>query len=172
MQTLRAKLAAALVAAMALGAASSATGQPAAGNLLQGMKPSRSEGVMNAQRLTDGTAAKEGAFWDTELTSRFPSPGAFVVYDLGSVQPIAAAWLQGDNNDVYELSLSTDGEHFESLWQAGPQLGAGLRSRETTGLQGKGRYLRISASGGDGSYSLSELQVFATPPQVFPPLLE
>ena len=123
---------------------------------------------MNAQRLTDGTAAKEGAFWDTELTTRFPSPGSFVVYDLGSEQPIAAAWLQGDNNDVYELALSSDGEHFETLWRAGPQSGAGLRGRETSELKGKGRYLRVSASGGDGAYSLSELQVFASPPQVFP----
>jgi hypothetical protein len=159
-------VAAAFCAAVALGAATAARGQQS-GNLLLGKQPSRNQGVLNPARLTDGTAAREGSFWDTDLTSRFP-PGAFVVYDLGSEQPLAAAWLQGDNNDLYELSLSSDGESWNPLWVGGPVGGAGLRTRETAALSGKGRYLRVSASGGDGSYSLSELQVFSQAPQEFP----
>ena len=57
---------------MALAAAASAHAQATAGNLLQGLKPTRHQGVLNPARLTDGTAAKDGSFWDTELTSRFP----------------------------------------------------------------------------------------------------
>jgi hypothetical protein len=157
---------AAVVAAIGAGGASPAQAQGPAENLLAGKKPSSNQGVLNPGRLTDGTAAREGSFWDTDLTARFPV-GSFVIYDLGSEQSVAAAWLQGDNNDVYEVALSSDGASFNSVWQAGPQGEAGLRVRETAALSGKGRYLRISATGGDGSYSLSEIQVFSAPPAVF-----
>ena len=171
MQHLRAALFAAAAAALVLGTGSSARAQGPKSNLLQGLQPTSSRGVPNAVRLTDGAGAREGSFWDTDLTTRFNGPDAFVVYDLGSEQHIGAAWLQGDNNDVYEVALSSDGRSFTPVWRAGPQGGAGLRLRQDDRLDGKGRYLRISASGGDGSYSLSEVQVFGQAPDVFPPPL-
>jgi hypothetical protein len=170
-QHLRAVSLAAVAAALVLGAAVSARAQGPKSNLLLGKKPARSKGVPNAGRLTDGTAARDGSFWDTDLTARFTTPDAFVVYDLGSEQHVGAAWLQGDNNDIYELDVSADGEHFTPAWRAGPQPGAGLRARQSDQLDANGRYLRISASGGDGSYSLSEVQVFGQTPDVFPPPL-
>jgi len=160
-----------VAAALVLGSGSSARAQGSKSNLLQNLKPSRSHNVLNPGRLTDNTAAADGSFWDTDLTSRFNGPEAFVIYDLGSEQHIGAAWLQGDNNDVYELGASSDGERFTTVWRAGPVGGAGLRARQSDRLEGTGRYLRISASGGDGSYSLSEVQVFGQTPDVFPPPL-
>ena len=93
MQHLRAVFLAAVAAAMMIGAATPARAQGPKSNLLQGKRPSRSEGVLNTERLTDGTAASEGSFWDTDLTSRFTAPDAFLVYDLGSEQHLGAVWL-------------------------------------------------------------------------------
>jgi hypothetical protein len=140
------------------------------GNLLAGRAPVRSRGVVGAGRLSDGRAAREGDFWKTELTTRFASEDAYLVYDLGARQPIAAAWLQGDNNDRYELAVSDDGQSFSPAWRAEPQPGTGLRERHTAELQAAGRYLRVSAVGGDGAFALSELQVFSDPHALGVPL--
>ena len=138
-------------------------------NLLGGLKPTRVEGVRNAQVLTDGVRANDGDEWNTTLTAVFATGRSFVEYDLGRDTQIVAAYLQGDNNDRYALALSDDGKRFTEFWVAQPIDRPGLQPRSSNVLRGFGRYLRVSARDGDGSYSLSELQVFAEPPAVFPP---
>jgi hypothetical protein len=161
-----------LLLAIGCGAGTSA---PVAGphaNLLAGRSPLRSEGVVAPARLTDGRAAHDGDFWKTEITTVFESSAAYVVYDLGSRQRIAAAWLQGDNNDTYELAISDEGQTFASAWRAGPQPGSGLHERHNAELDASGRYVRISATGGDGAFALSEVQVFSDPHALGIPLTE
>jgi hypothetical protein len=141
-------------------------------NLLTGMRAIHAEGVRNAAVLTDGFRAGDGDDWNTTLTAVFTSGRAYAEFDLGRSVPIVAAYLQGDNNDRYVLSISEDGKQFKELWVAGPVDKAGLQPRSSASLRGQGRYLRVSAREGDGSYSLSELQVFEQRPSTFPPKIQ
>jgi hypothetical protein len=92
-----------------------------------------------------------------------------VTYDLGATRRVTAVDLQGDNNDDYIVELSEDGATFTTLWVGDPTSGAGMRRRGTRGLQGSGRYVRVRAQGGDGFYSLGEVQVFCETPSAWPP---
>src|SRR5690606_37399460 len=116
----------------------------------------------------DGTAAREGAHWKSEQAALFRSLNASVQYDLGSVKQIQAAWLQGDNNDVYRIEVSTDGEHYTTLWDAKPISSPGLRDRSDVRLSGKGRYVRLRPLEGDGNFSITELQLFSHAPSSLP----
>jgi MYXO-CTERM domain-containing protein len=140
--------------------------EPLAGNLLAGAKVETS-GIPNTDRLTDGRAAQEGDFWDTPLTARFDRPDAHVVWDLGQAQPLRCALLQGDNNDDYHLQASADGKEWKPLWQAPPAGNAGMRVRQGS-FEGNARFLRLSASGGDSSYSIGEIAVFSQCPTGWP----
>ena len=98
-------------------------------SLIAGKLPIRSEGVKNVSRLTDGVYGNEGDEWLTDVTSRFLSARSFVEYDLGAERPIRCALAQADNNDVYILSGSLDGESWQPLWRVGAETGAGMRLR-------------------------------------------
>lgn len=138
-------------------------------NLLAGVGPSRIDGVRNPDALTDGVQAPKGHGWNTELSTILMSRNAFVEYDLGKTTPIDSAYLQGDNNDTYVLSGSTDGKNFREIWVANPDDKPGMRQRSTSGIAAEARYLRLGARGGDGSYAITELQVFSAKPKPFPP---
>jgi ABC-type proline/glycine betaine transport system permease subunit len=141
---------------------------PEQANRLAGRTATGSPGVERAAQICDGVLAPVGDFWNTGLTAILPSPQAFVTIDLGEPQAIDAAFLQGDNNDRYVLSGSLDGSSFAPIWDALPMRGSGLRVRTVEGLGTRARYLRLSADGGDGMYSVSELQVFSVTPAVWP----
>lgn len=138
------------------------------GNLLAGLTPIARQGVTSPARLTDGRAADEGAFWLTDLTTRFRSKDAFATFDLGTPSPIRCAYLQGDNNDVYEVSGSMNGDDYFPLFVAPAVNAVGLRDR-TLKLSATAQFVRIRAYGGDGSYSLSELALYKTCPEPWPP---
>ncbi len=138
------------------------------GNLLAGKLPVRTNLHVRVAALTDGQKAREGDGWKGSLTTPFEDSGSFADYDLGTETRVSAAWLQADNNDSYELLISSDGKTYQSLWIASSSRSGGLRTRSSTGLHGRGRYLRIQPKTGDGFFGISELEVFATPPVVFP----
>ena len=103
--------------------------QAAEGNLLAGKAAHGRSGVAHADRLTDDRAAPEGDFWKTSVTASFRDADAFLIYDLGKVTPIAAAWLQGDNNDRYRIEVwptaaSTRRCGTPSRWPAAPGCGS------------------------------------------------
>ena len=159
-------LALAAVLALPLGCVKEAKTGPLPGNLLFGAK-AENAGVPEVERMTDGLAPVEGDFWDTGITARFGSPESSVTWDLGEKKPIAAALVQGDNNDVYVLSVSDDGKTFRPLWQAQPENGAGMRMRSTS-LKDSARYIRLTATGGDAFYSVGEIAVFSSEPAGWP----
>lgn len=134
-------------------------------NLLAGAAVRREEGVTNAAVIRDGKATWEGDNWDSPGTSVIGKAGV-VEWDLGESKPVAAALLQADNNDDYLLEASDDGTTWRVLWRAPPDSLAGLRTRTTKQLTGTARFLRLSASGGDGLFSLSELGVYATAAEI------
>jgi hypothetical protein len=137
-------------------------------NRLDGRTPTWSPGVERADRIVDGTLAPAGDLWNTGLTAILPSPESFITIDLGQELAIAAAFIEADNNDQYLLSGSLDGTSFVPLWVAPAVRGSGLRVRKTDAISGRARYLRLSASGGDGAYSVSELQVYSAVPTTWP----
>ncbi len=171
-QPLRRRLLTSLVLlASALAVTSARPAHATDGNLLAGRNPSRVSGVSNVGVLTDGQSAFEGEEWNSTVAAVFESDRAFVEFDLGRSVKIRAAYLQGDNNDEYVLSISQDHATFIPLWTAAPRSGAGLRDRWSDQLSGEGRWVRLAVRGGDQAYSVSELQLFDERPQTMPPLL-
>jgi hypothetical protein len=140
-------------------------------NLLAGLRPSSSSGVSNVRALTDGVGAFEGDEWNSTRTALFASEHAYAEFDLGRSVAVAAAYLQGDNNDEYDLSISEDHSNFTPLWTAEPRPEPGLRERSTDHLSAHGRWVRLTVRGGDAAYSVAEVQLFERPPSVMPPLL-
>ena len=126
-------------------------------DLLRGAQPTRVIAVANAAAITDGTAAAEGEAWNAPAAAVFEGPGGRVEYDLGRSLPIGAAVLQGDNNDDYVVSGSDDGTQFHEIWVAGPVAGGGERRARRPPLDDHARWIRLSARGGDGHYSVSLL---------------
>jgi len=151
-----------------LGAISCHRAGPSA-SLLAGKQPARAEGVANPLLLTDGRQASDGEDWNAAAAAVLQADRAFVDYDLGKSVPIDAAYLQGDNNDDYVVAVSEDGSSFRELWVAHPVAAAGLRGRAADGLGGQGRWIRLSARGGDRHYSVTELQLWSRKPATFPP---
>jgi len=166
-------LALALLTLLGLGvwpaACARAPAEESSGNLLAHRAPSRVVGVEHAARLTDAVADADGSLWNGEQTAILASSESLVEYDLGRSVPVDAAFVQGDNNDLYEVLVSEDGRDFRSLWRAPAMSAPGLRSRYQSRLGSKGRFVRLVASAGDGAYSATELQLFSTTPAVFPP---
>ena len=137
-------------------------------SLIAGKQPVRSEGVRNVERLTDGIYSNEGDEWLTDVTSRFSSAQSFVEYSLGDDLPLHCAMVQADNNDVYFLSGSQDRVHWQALWRVDAEGGPGMRVRSER-LQASARYVRLSATGGDALYSVSEIALYAQCPDTWPP---
>ena len=158
----------ALGAVLAGSCSTPATNSPEQVNRLAGKSAKVAGGAEHAERLTDGTLAPNGDFWNTPLTGLLPSSQATMTFDLGSEMPIAAAFIQADNNDRYLLEGSVDGTTYTTLWEAAPVRGSGLRARTSDTISGRARYLRLSAAGGDGAYSVSELQVWSVVPASWP----
>lgn len=146
------------------------TARPEPQSLIAGALPSRSQGVKNPSRLTDGLYSNEGDEWLTDVTSRFLSARSFVEYDLGSARTIRCVLTQADNNDVYILSGSQDGETWQSLWRVGADPSAGMRLRNQK-LEASARYVRLSATGGDALYSVGEIALYSECPTIWPPEL-
>ena len=165
----------AIISLLCLGTAAPAVAQDTScpeGNLLAGKSPIANPGVTHTARLTNGVMPGSGDEWQTEHTSVLANPKAHVLYDLGESIEVTAVDLQGDNNDEYIVELSDDQQTFTRLWVGDPVSGEGMRRRSGRELSGKGRYLRVRAQGGDGFYSLGEIQAFCQTPSVWPPPIE
>ena len=115
--------------------------------------------------VADGRQAGEGEGWNVAAAAVFASAQAYVEYDLGAARPVRAGLLQGDNNDEYVVTASVDGQTYRSLWIAPPVAAQGLRARSTDQLSGTARFVRVAGRGGDGSFSVSELQLFSEVPR-------
>lgn len=143
---------------------------PEAG-LLRGKAPARWSKVTHVDRLTDGIASVP---WDppiTQLSSVLASPKAYADFDLGRATDVGCAVILADGDDRYTVSLSADGDTFAPLWTAGPDGDRGQQPRTARDLRGNGRWLRLTAAGGDGVYAVTELAVAETCPLRWPPVL-
>jgi len=143
-------------------------------NLLAGAPPISVRGTEGRVGVvTDGKVAPEGAAWRVEPSLVLAPSGAGLTWDLGGETSLAALVLQADANDVYPIETSLDGERFEPLVAVSPAAaGHGLRTRALRTAERRARFVRLTAEGGDGSYAVSELQLFCRSPEPFPPSLE
>jgi hypothetical protein len=164
-------LAMALLAACLLLVGCVRSGTEVPGNLLFGKAPLRSTDVNEPARLTDGTIARGGDHWDTDLTSVLKTGNASVEWDLGRTVHLRALYLQGDNNDEFVVGASDDGTAYHDIWQAPAVRGAGMRARETRTVDVTTRYLKLTAKSPDGMVSASELEAFEVVPAPWPPVL-
>lgn len=130
-------------------------------NLLVGLPPPVAVKVKNPERMTDGQAPEPGDNWQSQYTSVIEPDGS-VTWDLGAPTDFDGAWLQCDNNDIYVLSTSVDGVNFDKAWEAVTfDMAPGMQARfTTTPMHAHARYVRLTARGGDGMFSVGELAVF------------
>ncbi len=154
-----------LFAILTVGLAARAMAEPQ--DLLAGRRPMNSDGVKNASRLTDGILSNDGDEWLTDLTARFSSARSFVEYDLGGPQTLRCVMVQADNNDVYFMHGSLDGYDWQQIWRVGAEVGSGMRVRSIR-TDTTVRYLRLSATGGDVLYSVSEIAAYSECPVPWP----
>jgi hypothetical protein len=143
-----------------------------AGNLLLQKKPiPPTRGIQRSLRMTDGAQVAEGSFWEIEQASILRGTHQMVI-DLGVETTLRAFLLQADNNDSYHIYGSLDEKNYFSVWEAKPVSDTGLRTRTELKAPSKPlRYLKISATGGDGSYSITEVQAYCQKPEQWPPKL-
>lgn len=118
-------------------------------------------GAVNPERLTDGVEPADGELWDTQWTTRI-GKSTPTDWDIGRPTRIAVMRLQADNNDIYRIEYSTEGGTWKSAWNPGAVDVPGMQTRTSLPLDIVARYIRISASGGDGLYSVGEFEVFET----------
>ncbi len=136
-------------------------------SLLTSATLQKEENVLRSALVRDGMATWDGDFWDTDLTAII-KPNGVLEWDLGEVKPIRAAFLQADNNDDYFVWGSVDGAKWDIVWKPIPDPIAGMRTRTTTSLDAKARYVRLTASGGDGLFSVGELALWSDPKDLTP----
>ncbi|MEE2644367.1 MAG: hypothetical protein VYD19_05490 [Myxococcota bacterium] len=157
--------------ALAAPAPSATQTQCPIGNLLAGRSPIQGTyGVTRSRQLTDGRRLSAGAYWELRETGIISRSGK-VIWDLGRLTTLRDFYIQADNNDTYLLEGSADLKGFSPLWEAQPVKSSGLQERNLR-LEGQSqpvRYLRLSARGGDGRFSVSELQVFCQKIATWPP---
>jgi galactitol-specific phosphotransferase system IIB component len=115
--------------------------------------------------ITDGVFAPEGTSWkNSNYAVKLNGSGTAytLTIDLGSlVSGINHVIVQADDNDTYRVEYSSDGFNWSTLYNVSQSSGGGLRTRDS-GIFApvSARYIRIYATGGDGYYSVSELQIF------------
>lgn len=109
--------------------------------------------------LTDGEVMSDGAAWLAPGATRL-GPSDTVLFDLGTVRELIGVAIQADNNDDYFVDVSTDAQTWNTWYRAGPVGNPGLQTRKARLPMQPARYLRLRAQGGDGNFSVSELEVF------------
>ena len=116
--------------------------------------------------IANGLFAPAGTKWNNAtyasvLTSE--GPGSGLTIDLGELYgALEGVAVQADNNDHYQVDVSTDGVTWLNWYSVWPVAATGLQTRESGPLPpSAGRFVRVYAVLGDGDYSVAELQVTA-----------
>lgn len=168
--------AAALSATIAASFATSAFAGAGVQNLALGRDVSLVAGTANGaapSTLTDGAFLAAGTHWQNG-TVWWSGTATLLEIDLGGTVEVMGAVVQADNNDTYRMWYRdlVSGSYVE-LWTINPAGGAGMRTRPNPGNNGEIFYfgssvltdsIRIGAIGGDGAYSLSEVQAWGVVP--------
>jgi hypothetical protein len=140
------------------------------GNLLAHARLHQDAAVLHPHRLTDGVLAAEGDPWDTDQSAVIP-PNQTLSFDLRRAVRVSALLLQGNHPEGYTVSVSMDGAAWYPIWRAPSASRHGMRLRETIGLDGVARWIRLEPQRLQRAYALSEFQAYCRPPERWPPAL-
>jgi hypothetical protein len=135
------------------------------------------EHVNDPSLLMDGVMLPPGTAFDDPACVHWSDPKLFFLMDLGAVYVVDGIVAQVDNDDDYLVEASLDGKKFVPLVSMKASLGAvdwGMQTLGTVhGQEGyvselavtatSARYLRLSATAGDGVYAVSELTAHGSP---------
>lgn len=123
--------------------------------------------------LTDGVFRPAGTQWQNG-TVWWSGASVMLQVDLDGAVELSGAIVQADNNDTYRMWYRdiVTGTYSE-LWTIAAVGGAGMRTRPDPADNTEVHFfaapvvadtIRIAAIGGDGAYSLSEVQVWGVVP--------
>lgn len=129
-------------------------------NVLAHHPPLRADGVRFPERMTDAESPLDGERWDGPHSAVLEGNQS-VEWDLGEPKQLTAAIIQADNNDDYVLEVSDDGVTWRPGFYFRPAQGPGLQTRDLLEQPVSARYVKLTGRGGDGRFSVSELEVFA-----------
>jgi hypothetical protein len=126
--------------------------------------------------LTNGKIPAGGSYWQTNTVwwdsgaPGFAGPSAndpgstYVSIDLGSSFALTGFGLSADGNDVYQLFTRNSLTEAWSFWADASAGASGMRYLDfgTAGFDPPrdARYLAVAGSGGDGWYSLAEVEAY------------
>jgi len=118
----------------------------------------------SASLITNSVFAPEGTGWNNPayaVSLNSAGSGTNLKIDIGSVRNANRVRIQADDNDNYMIEYSTDEFVWLPLYSVPFASGGGLRTRDSgMFVPVSARYIRIYAVSGDGSYSVSELEVY------------
>jgi len=135
-----------------------------------------STGAINyTEKAADSVFPSEGGFWKTN-TAYWSGTTPSLTISFSEIFEIEDILVSVDNNDSYQIDYSTDGSSWASLLNIRSNYGEVWSGMDTmSSLSGHSeyisgidfspvlaQYLRISATGGDNSYSVGELQAFGS----------
>lgn len=131
----------------------------------------------NEKLIIDGDFSEQGSAWDNEKCVWWNGTSPYFVIDLGAVYQVPDLVLQVDNNDNYQVDYSVDGTTFTPLvtvkadsgeieWGMDTLSSAPGNTDTIEGMAFKpviARFIKIYATEGDDSYSISEIQFTMNP---------
>lgn len=108
--------------------------------------------------MIDGGVPEEGISWDSPLSVVLTTANSSIVVEVPR-RDLAGVILSSDGNDLYTVRCADDGRWLGALGAALASEGApGMRTRLLfTDAIGLCSAIRVSASGGDGRYSVAEI---------------
>ncbi len=113
-----------------------------------------------ASLILDGVYAPEGTSWtDSRAVKLNTVNTSILTIDYGQTISVSRIKVQADCNDTYQVQYSANGSSWSNLYLLPTTTCPGLRTRDSgTFTSVTARYIRIYATGGDGAYSVSEVQ--------------
>jgi len=132
-------------------------------------------GIFNDSKAADSVIPNEGGNWQANTAFWYGTTPSLTL-GFSEIFEIEDILVSVDNNDSYQIDYSTDGSSWATLLNISSSYGEVSNGMDTmSSLSGHSeyisgidfspvlaQYLRISATGGDNSYSVGELQAFGS----------
>lgn len=129
------------------------------------------------QLLIDGRFVDEQSVWNNEQCVFWQDRDTYFIIDLGAEFIIVDILVQVDDNDDYQVEYSLDGDQYTPLfvfYEGYGETGSGMDTMSSNPGDPhyaslperkpvRARYLRLTATSGDGSYALAEVQSYGYP---------
>lgn len=110
--------------------------------------------------LTDGIVFPEQTQWDSGSVwwNGYQNPNNEAIINLGGLFSINSFLVQADDNDTYRIEYRVGNGSWQTAWDIPAPGGWGLTTSSSSITPIIADALRFTATGGDGYYSVSEIQ--------------